>query len=105
MRKYRHKDSKSLPLSVGSGVRRMMSIISFRDCMMGYPPLCCEMGIMIANPVRESERMNAAADERRVDVEAFTHEEYEDADFEEVMRLSRRIIEQHREAFMALANA
>ena len=69
MRKYRHKDSKSLPLSVGSGVRRMMSIMSFRDCMMGYPPLCCEMGIMIANPVEEDERMNVAFEERRGEIE------------------------------------
>ena len=83
----------------------MMSIMSFRDCMMGYPPLCCEMGIMIANSVKEGESMNVAFEERQVEIDAFTHEEYEDADFEEVMRLSGRIIEQHREAFMALANA
>ncbi|MBQ3653994.1 MAG: hypothetical protein II954_06215 [Synergistaceae bacterium] len=49
--------------------------------------------------------MNVAFEERQVEIDAFTHEEYEDADFEEVMRLSGRIIEQHREAFMALANA
>ena len=67
---------------------------------MGY-----EIGIMIANPVKEGESMNVAVEEKLSEVEAVGHEEYEDADFEEVMRLSSRLIEQHREAYTALANA
>ena len=40
-----------------------------------------------------------------LDVQGVSHEEYEDADFDEVMRISDRLIEQHREAYTALANA
>ena len=33
------------------------------------------------------------------------HEKYEYADDDEVMKISKRMIEQHREAYQALANA
>ena len=43
--------------------------------------------------------------EAAIDVQAVSREEYEDADFDEVMKLSDRLIEQHKEAYTALGNA
>ena len=43
--------------------------------------------------------------EAAIDVQAVSREEYEDADFDEVMKISDRLIEQHKEAYTALANA
>lgn len=63
------------------------------------------MGIMIANLAKEGESMNAVLEEGQAEIKALTHEEYEEADFDEVMRVSSRLIEQHREAYTALANA
>ena len=48
--------------------------------------------------------MNTARDDD-FDVQEAGHEEYEYADFDEVMRISDRLIEQHKEAYRALANA
>ncbi len=39
------------------------------------------------------------------DVLEANHEEYEDADDDDVMRISERLLEKHREAYIALANA
>lgn len=49
--------------------------------------------------------MNAVLKEEYIDVQEVSHEEYEDADFDEVMRITKRLIEQHREALTALGNA
>ena len=43
--------------------------------------------------------------EAAVDIQAVSREEYEDADFDEVMKISDRLIEKHREAYTALGNA
>ena len=48
--------------------------------------------------------MNTARDDD-FDVQEAGHEEYEYMTHEEVMRLSERIMEQHKEALIALANA
>ena len=49
--------------------------------------------------------MNAVLEEKYIDVQEVSREKYEYADFDEVMRISDRLIEQHREAYTALANA
>ena len=43
--------------------------------------------------------------EAAIDVQVVSREEYEDADFDEVMKISDRLIEKHREAYTALGNA
>ncbi len=45
--------------------------------------------------------MNAVLEEKR----PLVQEEYEEADFEEIMKISDRLIKQHMEAYTALANA
>ena len=45
--------------------------------------------------------MNAVLEEKQ----PLLQEEYEEADFEEVKRLSAELIEKHKRAFIALANA
>ncbi len=49
--------------------------------------------------------MNAAVEEKVFCLQNNNHEEYEYANDEEVMKISRRILEKHREAYIALANA
>ena len=49
--------------------------------------------------------MNAVLEEKDIDVQPLEHEEYEEADFEELMKISDRLIKQHMEAYTALANA
>ena len=49
--------------------------------------------------------MNAVLDEKYVDVQDMEQEKYEYIPHEEVVKLSRMMIEKHREAYMALANA
>lgn len=43
--------------------------------------------------------------EEKADIEDFAQEEYTPADHDEVMRVSERLLNQHREAYTALANA
>ncbi len=49
--------------------------------------------------------MNAVLKEKDFYVREPLHEEYENADNEEVMRISERLLEKHKEAYTALANA
>ncbi len=49
--------------------------------------------------------MNAVLEEKNFDVLEAAREEYEDADNEEVMKISERLLEKHKEAYTALANA
>ncbi len=59
----------------------------------------------IANTVKEENFMNTVLKEEDFDVLEAVHEEYENADNEEVMRISERLLEKHKEAYTALANA
>ena len=49
--------------------------------------------------------MNTVLKEEEFDVLEAAREEYEDADNEEVMKISERLLEKHKEAYTALANA
>lgn len=49
--------------------------------------------------------MNAILEEKDFDVCETLHEEYENANNEEVMKISERLLEKHKEAYTALANA
>ena len=49
--------------------------------------------------------MNEILEEKDIDIRPLVHEEYEEADFEELMKISDRLIKQHMEAYTALANA
>ena len=49
--------------------------------------------------------MNAVIEEKEFDVREAVHEEYENANDEELMKISERLLEKHKEAYTALANA
>ncbi|MBQ3586353.1 MAG: hypothetical protein IJQ08_02175 [Synergistaceae bacterium] len=49
--------------------------------------------------------MNAVIEEKEFDVREAVHEEYENANDEELMKISERLLNKHKEAYMALANA
>ncbi len=49
--------------------------------------------------------MNAVTEENDFDVLGIVHDKYENADNEEVMRISERLLEKHKEAYTVLANA
>ena len=49
--------------------------------------------------------MNAVLEEKEFDVREAVHEEYENANDEELMKISERLLNKHKEAYMALANA
>lgn len=49
--------------------------------------------------------MNAVLEEKDFDVRETLHEEYENANNKEVMKISERLLEKHKEAYTALANA
>ena len=49
--------------------------------------------------------MNAIIEEKEFDVREAVHEEYENANDEELMKISERLLNKHKEAYMALANA
>ena len=59
----------------------------------------------ITNPIKEEKFMNTVLKEEEFDVLEAAHEEYENADNEEVMKISERLLEKHKEAYTALANA
>ena len=48
--------------------------------------------------------MNAVLDEQ-IYTENFMHDDFKNAADDEVMRISERLLEQHKEAYKALANA
>lgn len=49
--------------------------------------------------------MNAVIEEKEFDVREAVHEEYENANDEELMKISERLLNKHKEAYIALANA
>ena len=49
--------------------------------------------------------MNVVLKEKDFDVHETLHEEYENANNDEVMKISERLLEKHKEAYTALANA
>ena len=49
--------------------------------------------------------MSTVLEEKEFDVLEAVHEEYEDANDEEVMKISERLLKKYREAYIALANA
>ena len=49
--------------------------------------------------------MNIVLEQKTFCLQNNNHEEYEYANDEEVIKISRRILEKHREAYIALANA
>ena len=49
--------------------------------------------------------MNAVLEEKEFDVREAVYEEYENANDEELMKISERLLEKHKEAYTALANA
>ena len=49
--------------------------------------------------------MNVVLEEKDFDVREAVHEEYENANNDEVMKISERLLEKHKEAYTALANA
>lgn len=55
--------------------------------------------------IKEENFMNAVLEEKDFDVCETLHEEYENANNEEVMKISERLLEKHKEAYTALANA
>lgn len=49
--------------------------------------------------------MNAVIEDKEFDVREAVHEEYENANDEELMKISERLLNKHKEAYMELANA
>ena len=49
--------------------------------------------------------MNAVLDEKYVDVQDMEQEKYEYIPHEEIVEVTRYLLDKHREAFIALANA
>ena len=55
--------------------------------------------------LKEENFMNVVLKEKDFDVHETLHEEYENANNDEVMKISERLLEKHKEAYTALANA
>ena len=60
---------------------------------------------MIANPMKEVRIMNTIVVDEELDVRESVHEEYEYIPHEEVVEITHQLIEKHRKAYTALANA